>query len=84
MEAKEKGNKIQIELTKDEALVFFEWISEYNKGAKKTKGILDKSEEVLFWNFEATLEKLLTEPFLENYNELINKARKRIRSRIEE
>ena len=69
--------KITLELSKDEALVLFDWIKRFNeKGNNKFE---DQAEERVLWDIEAILEKNLVIPFEKNYSELLRTARKRIR-----
>ena len=73
------ANSVMIELTPDEALVFFDWLARFNAG---TTGMFeDQAEERVLWNLEATLERVLVEPFAANYGELLGQARERVRDR---
>ncbi|MCC6812016.1 MAG: hypothetical protein IT381_31630 [Deltaproteobacteria bacterium] len=70
--------KVQIELTREQALVFFEWLSRESE----TPGRLifeDPAEQQALWVLEARLEKLLSEPFADNYREILAAARNKIR-----
>ena len=40
----------------------------------------DKAEQIVVWNIESLLEKLLIEPLSENYNKLLIVARKNVRN----
>ncbi len=70
--------KVIIELTKDEALVIFDFLGRFNKNANENV-FEDQAEQKSLWNFEALLEKVLVEPFMENYKEIIKESRQKIR-----
>ena len=69
---------ISLELNREEALVFFEFICRFNE-IEDNKFILDKSEKIVLWNLESLLEKELSEPFSDNYKEIVQKAREKIK-----
>ena len=70
-------DELSINLTKNEALVLFDFLSRFNQS--ENNGIFeDKAEQKIFWTIEALLEKQLTEPFLPNYKDIICDARKEI------
>jgi hypothetical protein len=63
--------KISLELSKNEALVFFQWLSNFNK---KENVFFDQAEQRVLWDIEAMLESNLAEPFDSNYDILLAKA----------
>jgi hypothetical protein len=69
--------KINIELSKDEGLVLFEMLSRFSNNEELR--IVDQSEQRVLWNIQAELEKLLTNPFQADYQDLLLKARERVR-----
>ncbi len=72
--------KIIIELTKDEAIVLFEFLDEFNK--KDNKELFsDQAEQRVLWDIECVLEKQLSEPFKADYLEIVRQARKKIRDK---
>lgn len=73
-------DEIIIKLTKEEALVLFEFISRFNETEHKEL-FQDQSEQKMMWLIEAQLEKILAEPFQPDYEEIINNARKNIRDK---
>lgn len=78
MEAKKINDKILIEITKEEAIVFLTWLTEFNE--KNNQEIFqDQAEERILWDFEAVLEKVIDETFDENYIEILSNARKKVR-----
>ena len=69
--------KINIELSKDEAIVLFEWISSVDFDS--FKGIFtDNSERKVLFDILSSLEDVMNEPFLENYKELLKESRNRL------
>ena len=78
MEANEQNDKsISFNLTRSESLVFFEWIARFT-AEENAKYFSHASEEQLLFNFEACLEKILIEPFEDNYLELVSDAQERV------
>ncbi|MCA1565603.1 MAG: hypothetical protein LC803_08185 [Acidobacteria bacterium] len=73
------GKKINIELSKDEGLVLFELLSRFSNNEELQ--IVDHSEERVLWNIQAELEKQVTAPFQADYQDLLLKARERVRDR---
>jgi hypothetical protein len=69
--------KVLLELSRDEALVFFEWLARFNKG--KDQQFADQAEQRVLWDLEAMLESELVEPLAPNYDELLTAARSRVR-----
>jgi hypothetical protein len=74
------ANSVKIELTSEQALVLFDWLGRFNADPR---GVLfeDQAEERVLWDLEATLERVLVEPFAANYRELLGQARERVRDR---
>ena len=71
---------VQIKLSKDEAIVLFEFLSRFSDD--ETLKVADQSEERVLWNIHCDLEKILVEPFSENYKEILKKAREKVRDEI--
>lgn len=68
------SDKISLELTTAEALVFFEWITKQEEtGGFKYE---HDSEERMVWNLQGQLEKKLTEPLANNYEDKLAEARR--------
>ena len=72
---------ISIELSSDEAIIFFEFLSRYSDTDRLT--IEDQAEQRVLWNMCCNLEKILAEPFLRNYRELLQAARNNTRDSLE-
>jgi hypothetical protein len=78
--------QIGLSFTKDEALVLFELVSriceneDYNVTLFDDRVLFeDKAERQALWSIECQLQKILAEPFLPDYPEIIKQARDRIR-----
>ncbi len=72
--------KIQIDLSKNEAIVLFEFLSRFSD--KNQLEIVDQSEERVLLNILCDLEKILVEPFSEKYTKILEEARVKIRDKI--
>lgn len=72
-----KDPSIEIFLSNDEALVFFEWLARFNEGRNM---FTDEVEKQILADVEAALEKQLAEPFSNRYHELVALAKARIRN----
>ncbi len=70
-------NQIEIKFSKDEAVVLFEFLTRFVEENKLQ--IEDSAEAQTLWNLQCELEKILTEPFQENYEQIIKEARNRLR-----
>lgn len=72
-----KGNdsqpNVHLMLTSDEALVLFALLSDYDD-TKELK-LTHRSEQRALWNLQCLLEKCLVEPFRDDYETLLAKAR---------
>ncbi len=72
--------KIQIILSKNEAIVLFELLSRFSD--KNQLEIVDQSEERVLLNTLCNLEKILAEPFSEKYTEILEEAREKVQDKI--
>jgi hypothetical protein len=77
MEAMMAQEKVRLELSRDEALVLFEWLARFNKA--DGRDFEDQAEQRVLWDMEAKLESVLVEPFDPKYSELLAQARARVR-----
>ncbi len=77
-----ENDNINIELTKEEAIVLFEFLARI---IEKEDSIVfdDQSEQRVLWNIESILEKKLNDPFLLNYSEIVEWARENVRNEEE-
>lgn len=71
-------NKVNIELTKEEAIVFFEFLGRFNDNDDSDR-FEDQAEQRVLWDIECILEKELSEPFQADYQEIVKKAREVVR-----
>ena len=74
MDIRKESNDYILKLNGDEVLVFFEWIVKFNKDNE----LSDKAEQKILSNLECLLESVLEEPFMEDYKEIINQAKRYI------
>lgn len=74
--------KINIELTKEEAIVLFEFLCRFNESDDSSR-FEDQAEQRVLWDIECILEKELSEPFRADYQEIVMKARKVVRDEKE-
>lgn len=73
--------EVNIKLTKDEALVLFEFLSRFSD--KNKPKIEHQAEERALWNLACIFEKELVELFEKEYGELLESARERLRDKVE-
>ena len=66
-------SKVSIEVTQDEALVLYGWLAEQ-------KQVVDEgsAEQRVLWDLESSLEAILVEPLQDDYQQLLNDAKKRV------
>lgn len=76
-------DKIKIDLTKDEAIVLFEFLSRFNKNIHEEM-FEDKAEQQVLWDIECLLEKELVEPFHSDYRDIVKRAREIVKYKKEE
>lgn len=74
------GEPVQLELTGDEALVLFEFLSRFDEGSL---AIEDQAEERVLWDLHGRLQKRLAEIFNPDYKALLAAARGRLRDPAE-
>ena len=71
----------QLELSGDEALVLFEFVSRFSESDRLS--IADQAEARALWNLCCLLQKQLVEPFSPDYTLLLQRARDRLRDEDE-
>jgi hypothetical protein len=69
-------------LTLEEALVLFEFLSRGQTAGDDYSTIEDQAELRVLWDMQALLESWLTEPFLENYDDHLARARTVVRDEV--
>ena len=71
------ADRIDLSLTKAEALVFFEWLCNLKAGASPPP---EPAEQKVLWRVEALLERALSEPLDPNYRQLLEQAKQSVLS----
>lgn len=72
-----KDNRLNIGLTRDEALVLFGFLRRLNENEDNSP-FEDQAEQRVLWNIECMLEKELPGPFHENYIQILELARENV------
>lgn len=73
-----QDDDVTITLTRDEAIVLFEFLRRYSDGSEL--GVIDQSEQRVLWDLQARLESILPEPINNlRYEERVAKARAAVR-----
>lgn len=71
------AEEVTIELSNNEALVLFDWITRFNE--KEDNSFEDQAEERVLLDLEAALEKSMIAPLSGEYKDLLMKARDQVR-----
>ncbi len=71
-----RETKVVIELTGDQALVLFEWLSRFNQDG--SFAFEDAAEQRVLFDLESKFESSLTAPLEPNYKEQLAEARRRV------
>ena len=74
------SKNVNIQLTRDEAIVLFEFLGRFNERFDSDK-FEDQAEERVLWDIECILEKELSEPFQSDYQEIVERARINVRDK---
>ena len=69
--------RVTLELTGDEALVLYEWLTRFNQ--RDDVEFVDQAEERVLCDLEAMLEKVLVVPLQSDYAETLSQARSNVR-----
>lgn len=72
--------EIALSLTKNEALVSFEFLARFNK-KEGMDSFEDQAEQRVLWDLESMLEKQLSDPLRSDYRLIIQRAREPIRDK---
>jgi len=73
---------MKLEFTKDQALVFFEWLSRLDDAEELRAQ--HEAEERVIWLLLGQLECALVEPFLPDHKNLLEQARTRVLQEVPE
>lgn len=71
-------DEISIGLSRDQALVLFEWLARTGAG-EQPAAFADQAEQRVLAGLEAALESHLVKPFKSDYRDLLAAARGRVR-----
>lgn len=71
------ATKICLELTEEQAIVLFEYLSRSN--TNDSTQIEDQSEQRVLWNLESDLERALPAVLSPDYKKILREARDRVR-----
>ena len=72
-----RSKKVRIELTDDEALVLYDWLTRFNQ--REEMACADQADERVLFDLEALLEKALVAPLQTDYAALVAQARAKVR-----
>lgn len=75
-----KPENINIKLNEDDAIVLFEWLSNFNSKDNTTL-FEDQAEQRVLFNLETELEKNISSVFDNDYKSVLLKARNSIRDK---
>ena len=77
-----KPGRISFDLTQDQALVFFDWLTRQSESGGLP--VAHQAEQDVLWVLEGLLEKSLVEPLKSDYEALVQAARTRLTSTKEQ
>ena len=80
MDAIKNNKSVSLNLSSNEALVLLDWLTKFNQKENSTL-YEDQAEERVLFDLEASLEKVVSETFEENYREALLKARLELRDK---
>ena len=72
------NDTVTLTLSRDEALVFFEWLAGFDSDARAPAD--ESAERKVLWKMEGQLEKSMVEPLAPNYRQLVEDAKMRVSS----
>jgi hypothetical protein len=72
-----RSKRVKIELTSDEALVLYDWLTRFNQ--RTHTDFADQAEERVLFDLEAMLEKALVAPLQSDYADVLASARSSLR-----
>ena len=78
MNSTKEANEVILKLSSDEAIVLLEWLSEFNK-LEQSSLFQDKAEQRVLFDLEAVLEEVNSEIFKSDYEDILLKAREKLR-----
>lgn len=78
MRANNENKNITIIFSEEEALVLLDWLHNFNEEEHPTL-FQDQAEQRILWDIEVVLEKVFSVTFDSNYQDILSKARRKIR-----
>jgi hypothetical protein len=72
------ADEISLALSRDQALVLFEWLARAGVSQQPVP-FEDQAEQRVLWDLESLLEAALVEPLRSDYRTLVERARERLR-----
>ncbi len=78
MEITKESKDVLIKFSNSEAIVLLEWLTKLNENENASL-FQDQAEERIVFDLEALLEKVISETFEGNYNEILYEARQKVR-----
>ena len=69
---------VVVRLTREEALVLSDWLY---RNSENEEFFSSDAEQYVMWKIEAQLDKMLVEPFMPNYSEILEQARASVKER---
>ncbi|WP_367914434.1 hypothetical protein [Leadbetterella sp. DM7] len=80
MKANIENRTIKVTFSEDEALVLLEWLHNFNENEHPAL-FQDQAEQRVLWDMQAELEEVTSAIFDSNYQEILSKARQKIRDK---
>jgi len=74
----ESRGEVSLTMSANEALVLFDWLAR-TSDATHPVPFADPAEQLVLWNVEALLERVLVAPLTPDYDVLLDDARRRVR-----
>ena len=78
MRANNENKNITIIFSEEEALVLLDWLHNFNEEEHPTL-FQDQAEQRILWDIEVVLEKVFSVTFDSNYQDILSKARRKMR-----
>lgn len=78
MKADQTENQLILQLSNEEAIIFYNWIANFNQKEHELF-FEDQSEQRILWDMEAELEKVIPIVFNNNYHEFLFKAKQKLK-----
>ena len=74
-------SEYNITVTRDEALILFDWLARFGDGEPVAAGLSGSAEERVFWGIKGQLERQLVEALDPKYKTVLAEARERVMKR---